>query len=472
MKKLILFAPIAEREIEFFLTFANEAKQLNLNYEIQFISFFQPGNKKISAAGFKVWDLYEYTEKKHLYKYPPESLENEFAIENLQARTLHEKVTFNHKNTKTILNKFHQYLNAIDLILTESTKNYSPEQVFVFQELGGFVAPLSLYYNCLKKQISHIFFEPSFFRSHMHFIKNSLNFQLPNVLNITDSQLTTANLEKTKEYFEKIRDQKHLVIVKKDLHHYRDMGIFKILNLSNIKKLASKLLYKYYYNYRQEYEWVGNHIIRTLKQYFNRLRLGRYYQKELPQDKFIYFPFHVQLDYQLTIRNPEFLNQLALVKHLCEVCPQDYKVVVKEHPITIGGFNYNQMKELIEFNSNLVILHPMINTHEIVQKAEAIVTINSKVGAESLVYNKRVVCLGHGFYWNSKIVDKIDGFQDLQSWLLKLRHNEIPTPLPENIRRYFAYVLGESYPFELYNHEPSNLKRFHKAVIDFIEANH
>lgn len=468
MKKLLIFAPIAQREVDFYLAFCSYIKQQNLPYQVQFISFFQPGNQQLEKAGYKVWDTYAYTEKANEFKVKFEDLEKVFQIDNLQARTLHEKVTFNHKDTKNLLDKYYRYLNGINLILEEILKTYRPEEIQVFEELGGFIAPLSLHYNCLKHNLNHVFFEPSFFRSHMHFVVNDLVLNLPSVHEVTDADVA-EHQKSVEDYFAAITNSQKLVIVKKDIQHYRDMGLLKLFNSYNIEKLYKKIAHKYIHNYKQEYEWIGNHILRNIKQYFNRLRSGKFYTHEIPTEKFIYFPFHVQLDYQLTIRNPEFLNQLALVKHLCEICPKEYKVVVKEHPVTIGGFDYPEMHKLLKYNANIVLLQPMINTHEIVKRAEAIVTINSKVGAESLIYNKNVVCLGHGFYWGSKVVEKLDGYQALAQWLSKFARGEIAAPDRNQILRYFSGVKKHSYPFELYNHEPANLQRFYDSLLSYIK---
>jgi hypothetical protein len=468
MKKLLLFAPIAEREVHFYLAYCNHLKKQNAAYDIQFISFFQPGNKTLKDAGYKVWDIYDYTENTGSFTVKKEDIETFFQIDNVQARTLHEKVTFNIKDTQLIIDKYWRYLNACRNILAEQLKKYRPDEIQVFQELGGFIAPLSLYYNCKREKINHVFFEPSFFRSHMHFVENSLNNDFLSVSQVDDAQVSQYR-QKVKDYFDGITKSQKLVIVSKDIQHYKDMGLMKLFQVSNIQKLYNKLAYKYIHRYRQEYEWIGNHVKRNIRQYFNRMRFGGRYQQQIPDVPFVYFPFHVQLDYQLTIRNPEFLNQLALVRHLCETCPRDFKVVVKEHPVTIGGFDYTEFKKLVTDNSNLIVLHPMINTHDIVKKASAIVTVNSKVGAESLLYNKKVVCLGNGFYWNSGVVTKIDGFQSLQQWLIKLRDGTVDAPDSENILKYFSYVMSQSYPFELYHHEEGNLQRYYDSMDSYLK---
>ena len=60
---MIVFGLIAERDVNFFL---NIAKQIEAKSEeeVSFISFYEPGNKKINKAGFKVYNLYDYVQRK------------------------------------------------------------------------------------------------------------------------------------------------------------------------------------------------------------------------------------------------------------------------------------------------------------------------------------------------------------------------------------------------------------------------
>ena len=61
--KMIIFAIIAERDVNFFLKIAKQIKAKS-EREVSFISFYEPGNKKINKAGFKVYNLYDYVKNK------------------------------------------------------------------------------------------------------------------------------------------------------------------------------------------------------------------------------------------------------------------------------------------------------------------------------------------------------------------------------------------------------------------------
>jgi hypothetical protein len=465
MKKCIVFAPIAEREIDFYLEFAQNSQKSNQGFEFHFISFFQAGNNKITSNGFKVWDLYEWAEKTDNFEVKNENLETIFQIKNLHKLCLHEKVTFGITKTELLYEKYFKYLNAIHLILKNILQSYQPKEILVFQELGGFVAPLSLLYACKIHQIQHVFFEPSFFKGMMNFVENSFISSYPGL-----SKLQKKLEPEAIKYLENVRQSKALVIPNKDKHHYKDMGLTKLLNPYNFKKLYNKLYIKYVLKQRQEYEWIFNHVFRNVRQFINRKITGNIYSDRIPDVEFIYFPFHVQLDVQLTIRNPEYLDQLSFVGYLSQVLPKRYKLVIKEHPASIGGFNPFVLRKIINENNNVILLNPMVNTYDIIGKSSAIVTINSKVGAEALAMGKPIACMGHGFYWNSEVANKFNSRLELLEWLEKLSQDQLPKPNIEDINFYFSEIFRHSYHFELYNMEQSNLNRFFESMDSYIKT--
>lgn len=72
--------------------------------------------------------------------------------------------------------------------------------------------------------------------------------------------------------------------------------------------------------------------------------------------------------------------------------PQDLKLVVKEHPSWPGDF-----KEAYKNNSRVIFANGN-PTQQLIEHAEAIITINSTVGIESLLLNKKVITVGQACY--------------------------------------------------------------------------
>ena len=457
MKKqqtIVIFAPIAERESIFYLNIAKQIKKQDENIDIKFISFFQPYNQIIEDSGFEVFDIYDKLSNNN---YVVKEFEEKFNISNINKKTIHEKVTFGIYDSEKLQNKFCQYLQILDkYLISLMLKN---TEMAVYQELGGFIAPLSLYYASRKNNIEHIFFEPAFFKGRLHFVRNSLD-------PIEINEMSNETLPEVERYIEESLKNKSVVIPDKDKHHFKDMGISKILNNANIKKIYEKLYYKYIKKQRQEYEHVGNHINRYLKMFINRKRSGKLYSGfDLNmEEKFIYFPFHVQLDYSLTIRSLEYLNQLALVEYVAQLLPANINLLIKEHPASIGGFEYSRLKVILTKYDNVKLIFPTENSYNIINKSIGILTINSKTGAEALVSGKEVIVLGSAFYKDFKNVHKVDKLNKLELAINNTINRKYRNEYSHDY--LFNDIWKKSYPIELYRNEKENIEKITRIIIN------
>jgi hypothetical protein len=442
---MIIFSPIAERESIFYLKIAKQIKKENIDIDIQFISFYQPMNNEILNAGFEVFDIYSDFSNKQ--EFCVSDYEENFNIINMHKLILHEQVTFSENDTQKLCQKFCLYLNSLDGYLSSLNLKYN--KIVIYQELGGFVAPLSLFFAAQKNNITHYFFEPSFFKGRIHLVKNSL-------FPVNLEKYSNEQLDEVDVYINSTIREKIVAIPEKDRHHFQDMSMRKIINNKNIGNIFYKLYYKYIKKQKQEYSHIFNHVTRYLNMWINRKRLEKYYSKfDTTDHNYVYFPFHVQLDYSLTIRSTEYLNQLSLVEYVSQTLPSGYFLYIKEHPASIGGFKYRSVRDIMKKCNNIKFIHPAENSHNIVQNADAVLTINSKVGAESIVSGKEVIALGSSFYQYSRSIWKVDSLQQVEGILYQILKNNKKRNTHNN--SVFYKVWRASYQIELYNNSTINI---------------
>ena len=453
MKKIIIFAPIAERESKFYLNIARKIKKVDEDIEIQFISFYQPMNNEILNAGFKVFDIYSnFSNKQEFFV---SDYEETFNIINMHKLILHEQVTFSENNTQKLCQKFCLYLNSLDEYLSRLNLKYN--KIVIYQELGGFIAPLSLYFSAQKNNITHYFFEPSFFKGRIHMVKNSL---LPiDLKDVNDKPINEVDL-----YINNVIHKKSVAIPEKDKHHFQDMSLKKIINNKNINNIFHKLYFKYTKRQSQEYEYILNHVLRYFSMWVNRKKLAKYYSKFAGlEESYVYFPFHVQLDYSLTIRSTEYLNQLSLVEYVSQILPIGYFLYIKEHPASIGGFKYRNIKDMLRKYRNIRFIHPSENSYNIVNNADVVLTINSKVGAESMISGKEVVAFGSSFYQHSDNIWKVNSLNQTEAILNQILKNKKRKNTHNN--NIFYKVWNMSYQIELYNNSTKNITKVANHLI-------
>jgi len=450
--KTIVFAPIAKREAVFYLRIADQIRQKDIGIDIHFISFYQPINEKILDAGFEVFDIYSHVSNRNFFCVS--EYESQFGIPNMHKLILHEKVTFSEYNTDRLSQKFCMYLDGLDKYLLKLKLKYS--EIDIFQELGGFVAPLSLFFASQKNNVTHYFFEPSFYKGRVHMVKDSLS---PICLKNVEDGISAAE-----SYIKQAVENKSVAIPEKDRHHFQDMSIGKIVNNRNIVNISRKMYIKYIKKQKQEYEYIFNHTTRYIYMWMNRVRMSLYYfRPSCRQKKYVYFPFHVQLDYSLTIRSTEYLDQLALVEYLARILPFDYDLYIKEHPASIGGFNSRRMKDIIRRNQSIKLIHPSENSHDVVSAADAVITINSKVGAEALASGKEVVVLGSAFYRDSDEVWKIKALSEVEKVLEEILCQKIKKNRGTNNILHSAFL--SSCQMELYNNSNANIDNAVQCIL-------
>ncbi len=115
-------------------------------------------------------------------------------------------------------------------------------------------------------------------------------------------------------------------------------------------------------------------------------------------ERFLFFPLQVRQDSQLTVHSPVYGPRLDLaigdlVDALAQVAP-GFQLVVKLHPADRHKTNYDP--SIRRFPK--VIWIGAGDVRDILRTATAVVTVNSTVGVEALVFGKPVVVLGDAVY--------------------------------------------------------------------------
>jgi hypothetical protein len=455
--KLLILTPIAERDVHFYLATADRLKS-HADLKILFFSFYQPGNDLIRSRGYEVWDPYAPVLETPPSNWSAAFIEKHFATPPLLSLIAHEKLTFGLESDQAVLDKFIHMFWVCDHLLTEIEQKYPDSQRFIVQELAGFIGPLALFYSGMKKGWLHYFSEPSFFKGRIHLLKNNLNLHIP------ESSTTADSSQQVAAYLKKAIEQKVVVAAVKDSHHYKDMGIGKIFNATNFKKLSKKLYYKYVKGQRQEFDHIGNHVFRYLTMLKNRYQNAKAYSdlSSIPTAaQVFYFPFHVQLDFSLTIRTPQWLDQLALIEKLIPCLPAGAVLLAKEHPASIGCLDQTRLETLLK-NPQFRLLHPLINSHDVLDRTTGVVTINSKVGAEALSRGLPVITFGNAFYTNRGLTPHYSDWNQVRAWFQEAAKSK--GPMSASWKQFLENVWRSSYPTELYDLTPSNVEDFAQAV--------
>jgi hypothetical protein len=441
----IVFASLAMNQALFFERIG--AAMARAGYAVAHVVFHERGCERLRELGHSAYNPYA------LQPEHSESVELEaYGIRDASLLLSHEKAAYELRDTPALMRKLKGHLHAMSRVLDEESARSGGAPIRLVQELGGFTSVLAGHYAARARGCDSYFIEPSFFKGRVFMTRNRL--AAPGV---KGGSPTGAGAE-VQAYLARALAEQSVVIPKKDAHHYRKAG-HKITDRRNALRLAQKAWDKYALGKREEFEHVTGHVGRHVRMFVNSVRQKRFYAGLEGVGRCVYYPLHVPADFALTIRAPEYLDQCALIDYLCRVVPHTHEVVIKEHPALIGAVPYSRMRDLLARHDNLVLLDPGINNYRVLGKADAIVTVNSKSGAEALLLGKPVLVLGDAFYRDSAPATRVHALHDLPEALSRALESPAPADRAA-IESFFQDVWDSSLPGELYDVSDGNVATF------------
>ena len=121
-------------------------------------------------------------------------------------------------------------------------------------------------------------------------------------------------------------------------------------------------------------------------------------------------------------------------------------------------FNEHYLKPVFKNNPNIIFSNR--DTKELIEKADAVITVNSSVGLEAILLHKRVIVLGEACYGIDGLSVRVDSQAALLAEL-----NNLSSWMPEIdlIERFLAYLTDEySVPVSWRNPDSNHLKSLHQ----------
>lgn len=365
----------------------------------------------------------------------------------------HERVTFGIRDTAVLQRRFMIYTNAMEAVLDRLTAE--GKRVIAVQELGGFLSVIACFYAARRRGVRNWFIEPSFFRGRLYYTPDS--FSAPDTMPVPADAVSAD----VRAYLDDTLRQRAIVIPLKDQHQY-SAAFRKIANARNARRLVEKLWDQFALGKHQEFGHNLRHARMHAAMAFGAARLRKIY-RPMPDGSFVYYPLHVPADMALTLRSPEYLDQVATIDFLLRTIPDTHVLVVKEHPAQIGAIPANRLFELARRFDNFILLPPQINNYAVLARADAVVSVNSKSGAEAVLLGKPVVVMGDAFYRSCPLVFAAERLKDVPQRLREALDSRGFDPAMA--APYFETAWRRSFPGDLYTDDPQRLDTFAASLL-------
>lgn len=109
--------------------------------------------------------------------------------------------------------------------------------------------------------------------------------------------------------------------------------------------------------------------------------------------KFVYFPLQVQPEESIDVHSPFFSNQIETARLVAQSLPDDYTLVVKEHP-GMYGLRPPSYLEKVARTPNVKLVDYRIGSEELIRRADLVIGPSGTTLAEAAFHLKPVIQLG------------------------------------------------------------------------------
>lgn len=453
----IVFVALALIQAEFYGRVAEIMQRRGVKTAV--ILLHEPSLAWLRRSGIETLNFYDvYPEPSRLSDADISKRLRHYDVGNLLRLVSHEKRFFDLRDTRALAAKLAASLDAMQAAIGQLRARFGDNLVIV-QELGGFLSVIAAALVARRQGVPNIFIEPSFFRGRLFFTRDS--FGAPRVPALRASAPSQA----VREYLATTAADQQIVIPHKDVRHYQRPWR-KVFSWHSVRRLLEKTVQKHVRGEREEFRFIGSHVRRHVRMIVQEWGLRDAYRDLPPATPYVYYPLHVPGDFALTIRSPEYLDQFALIDYVARNLPYGYVLAVKEHPAMVGAFSATRMRELLRLHDNVVLVSPARNNFAVIRDAAAVVTVNSKSGAEALMLRRPVLVLGDAFYGDSPLVHRVEALADLPGMIGSALAS--PMPSEDDVLQFFECVWRATYPGELYNSDLGNCATFADSVETYL----
>ncbi len=202
--------------------------------------------------------------------------------------------------------------------------------------------------------------------------------------------------------------------------------------------------------------WIYKYWIQPIRERVVKQRLKHHTRFIMPRDLknigvYCFFPLHSEPEVALQILGrPYHKNQIELLRNLAASLPAGMKLVVKEHPRSMGLRPYSYYKALLEI-PNLYIIDAHAPSMPVVRGSSFVAVVSGTIGFEAIMAGKPVLLLGHPKY------ESIPGKMTRTAFNLYDLPGDIRTLLdeyaydPEIIVKFVAALMAGGVPIDLYS---------------------
>ena len=136
------------------------------------------------------------------------------------------------------------------------------------------------------------------------------------------------------------------------------------------------------------------------------------------ENNILLFALNVPTDSQILVRTSYYNDFIALISIVANCLPENYTLVVREHPAYPGMLNRNELSILLKKYKNVKFVSEKYSFFEMIKRSKSVLIINNTSYFESILLGKPVIALGKGLFSGQNILNEVNSFDKLHDIIL------------------------------------------------------
>ena len=193
-------------------------------------------------------------------------------------------------------------------------------------------------------------------------------------------------------------------------------------------------------------------FLRRVRIRWNHQRLSHHYvtEDELGSLNYAFFPLNTEPEVSMLVHSKPYLNQIDVIRNVSSNIPVGMKLVVKEHPSSVGKRPLSYYQKLLDI-PNVRLADPKLPAGLLVDNSRLVATIQGSVGWEAILRKKPVVIFGQATYefLPSSMLRRVRDLENLGNEVADLMQNY--EYQEEAVTAFVAAAMSQSVPIDFYS---------------------
>ena len=232
---------------------------------------------------------------------------------------------------------------------------------------------------------------------------------------------------------------------------------FQLLILSDNSN--EKTHYTYYG--RKKLKVLLSEINNSIKRWYRKKYIDQNFLQEIIDDKsFIFLPLQQEPERSLLLSAPDYKNQIETVEYVSKCMPENFLLLVKEHPTQGSGRDWRKISQYkaLQNNPKVRLIHPSVPADEIIKKSKLVISVSGTIALESAFLNKPSITIADNDYSLIPSISRLNSKNELRELIENSLEQKID---PSIIGKYIDILEENSFIFDYLGFQISYFEHFY-----------